>query len=246
MRLTLITTMALVLVSATALAQRDPPVWESYLCPIEVYHADRLTTSIDFDWVKDGGAHEHRQHVIYLLGYLEKKEAEILALMRDENLMRKGSYEGADGKPCTDKILDVLLAKKLVTVLARKVVDRLPTERPEEKPHLADRNYVFRFEAEFQNGALFEKISALPGFETPKPSPEKQYLRDDFKVMPFIPVNDSKYADDIAPDKKTTYDFTQGEGYGGERSWIAQYLRPLPYVFNMARLGDGNVLIYLH
>ena len=63
------------LVSPTlATAQRDAPVWESYLNRVSVYHLERLSTSIELVWEKGGGPSKNVEHQIYLLVYLQKNE----------------------------------------------------------------------------------------------------------------------------------------------------------------------------
>ena len=233
-----------------ASAQEDSPVWESYLARIAAYHPDRLSTSVEFVWEKGGGPHEHKEHQVYLLAYLQKDEKDILELMKDPRLTTKAEVQKPDGTKDDDKILDVLLARKLVIVLETTVATRTDRVANAADPKTAGTGREFPFTCKFENALLFERVRALPGFDAKAPvrvrsvDSYQDWFQEDFKLMPFIPVNDCKYADKVKPENKTDYDFTYGE-YRTDGN-IAQYMRPLPYVFTLTQLSSGEVLVYIH
>ncbi len=83
----------------------------------------------------------------------------------------------------------------------------------------------------------------LRGFDT-KSQPGSNghtWIRDEFRVIAFIPVNECKYADKVSSENKTDYDFA----YRSDADTLAQYFRPLPYIFQAKRLDDGEMLIYI-
>ena len=115
-------------------------------------------------------------------------------------------------------------------------------------PRQREGHSPFHFSFRFENEELFDHVRLLPGFDSKHPERVQgtKYYKEDFKLMPFIPVNDSGYANKVNPENKANYDFAYGEGYGGKDGKIAQYIRPLPYVFNIARLSSGEILINIH
>ena len=157
---------ASLLLTAVSNAQRDAPVWESFLDRIAVFHLDRQSTNLEFVWQKGGGPQEHVSHQVHLLAYLEKNERAILDLMANPELMNKAANEGADqdDKP-PQKILDVLLAKHLVTVLDTQVAHKIASEENAADPKTAQRANAYPFEFAFRNTDLFDRVAALPGFD---------------------------------------------------------------------------------
>ena len=64
----------------SVLAQRDPPVWDSFL-PRTVVYKEKLKTDLELTWNKGGGPREARsQAQMYLLLYHKKDEEKILEL----------------------------------------------------------------------------------------------------------------------------------------------------------------------
>ena len=81
MRIACLSTLMLLLFVSTAFAQRDAPVWETYLPKIAIYHDEinsQFAITVDFIFRKDGGPIEHSEHQAYLLAYLKKDEEQKL------------------------------------------------------------------------------------------------------------------------------------------------------------------------
>jgi hypothetical protein len=62
--------------------------------------------------------HEHTEHQMYLIAYLEKDEDEVLKLASDRSLLNKRERN-------KKVLLDVLKEKRLIAVLDSKVADRM-------------------------------------------------------------------------------------------------------------------------
>src|SRR5262245_45271294 len=81
------------LLPSVAMAQRDPPVWECYLPSITITHANDSRLAIDLVFKKETGAVEHKEHQMYLLGYLKEDEPEVLKTANDLALLNKHGKE---------------------------------------------------------------------------------------------------------------------------------------------------------
>ena len=107
---------AVSLMPLPAFAQRDAPVWEAYLASLSIYHENHGSITVDMLYKHEGGPYEHHERQMYLLAYLKRDEAEILKIASDRTLLDKT-------KP--DKMsLDVLLERKLVTILDTKAAKK--------------------------------------------------------------------------------------------------------------------------
>ena len=88
------------LLPLAAYAQRDPPIWESHLASLSIYHESRSSLTIEILYKKEGGPYEHNQHRMYLLAYLKKDEGKILALASFPTLpdrTEQGGENSGDG-----------------------------------------------------------------------------------------------------------------------------------------------------
>ena len=243
----LLSAATLLVLSASARAQRDPrsgsPFWTgSGSTTWTVFR--RASTSCGR---KGGGPGEHEEHQVYVLAYLEKNEKEILKLAKDPKLMTKGSKEQSKKKKkgkAEKKILDVLLERKLVTLLETTTSKRISSEKNKADPKTRRRTFAFPFSFRFVHKKLFEAVSSLPGFDKKGKSLGRGFTwyEQQFKLLVFIPANDSKYADKVSPKNKTHYDFA----YMLDSTTIAQYFRPLPYVFQFKKIPEGEMLVYIH
>src|SRR5262245_44046732 len=113
MRITWLSILIVFLWASTALAQRDAPVWESYLPQLAIYHDDDNRNpgiTVDFLFKKHGGPHEHTEHQAYVLVYLTKDEEQIMKLAADPEVIKKKNE-------ATKVFLDLLVEKKLVVAL---------------------------------------------------------------------------------------------------------------------------------
>ena len=70
-------------------AQRDAPVWESYLTRISIYDNNRTSSVLELDYKKEGGHYVHDHHQLYVMAYLQKDEAEILKMVPKEEAPKK-------------------------------------------------------------------------------------------------------------------------------------------------------------
>lgn len=146
-----LTLLAVLWISTPALAQRDPPVFSSYVPSIALFN-ERATLDFDLLFCKAGGPIEHTEHQMYVLGYLEKDEARILELAADKKLTSK--------KQEVEKLLlDVLEEEKLAAILDTKVSKREVVKPDEEqqprKPGQGGHSYKFSFN--LNNGSLFKR-----------------------------------------------------------------------------------------
>lgn len=237
----LILLLSLLAFQTRAVAQRDSPVWESYLDRLSIHHPVKPenATSLEFVWHKVGGAHEHKAHQVYLLAYLQENETEIMKLAKNPKWM-----EANDKKKREKKILDVLLEKQLAVVLRSKTAKRLPRDKNRIDAENLRGSFAFPFDFKLSNQKLFEVMRKLPGFDAKRSwlSGKRRWYEQQLKFLVFIPVNDSKYADKVARKDKGKYDFA----YTMDGEAIAQYFRPLPYVFQFKAWPDGKAVLYIH
>ena len=180
---------------------------------------------------------DHSQ--MYVLGYLAKDEATILKLAADKSLTYKSSKR-------EKLLLDVLVDEELVTVLETKVAKRAaspPSISPTSGRSVRSGD-CFEFAFSFDNAALFKSIGKLKNFD---PSDfiesDHRYYNDKFKLLIFVPVNDSRFATKIPAKQREHYDFA----HFMDQETVIQYFKPLPYRFQFKPLDDqeGTVLIYI-
>lgn len=218
-------------------AQRDSPVWNSYL-PRIVLFDQRTTLDFELTFKKAGGPIRQMHTQIYILGYLEKDEAKILELAVDKQLTSKSSED-------KKLLLEVLAEKKLVVVLGEKVAAR--ADKAPVISRISGRSTRFGnctdFAFSFDNSSLFKSIGKLKNFDHDSfVVSDHRYYDDKFKLMVFVPVNDCKYATRIPKEQRESYDFA----HFGDRRTIIQYFKALPYRFQFKPLEDeGVVLLYI-
>ena len=253
MKIYLFAFLAIMLNPIVAVAQRDPPVWNSFLPRIAMFD-ERTKLDFEITFKKGGGPVKQSPHAqIYVLGYLEKDESKILKLAADKKLTTKSKHRpSADltaGKKRTtepeDKLLlDLLVAEKLVTLLGNKIAKK--SEVPVVISLKSDRAVAancYDFEFSFDNSKLFESIGKLKNFDhTNFVESDHKYYNDKFKLMIFVPVNDCKYATKIPKEQRELHDFA----HFADRETILQYFKPLPYRFQFKPLDEeGVVLLYI-
>jgi hypothetical protein len=159
MKYLLLSLLAVLWISTPALAQRDPPVFSSYLPSITLFN-ERATLDFDLLFCKAGGPIEHTEHQMYVLGYLEKDEARILELAADKMLSSK-KQEGAK------LLLDVLEEEKLAVILDTKVAKRevRSRTRSNSRENLAREATRTSTAFNLDNGLLFKTIGGLKNFK---------------------------------------------------------------------------------
>lgn len=244
MRITWLAILIVLLWTATALGQRDAPVWECYLPKVSIYHEDankNPALTIDFLFRKDGGPHEHTEHQAYVLVYLKKDEEQILKLAADPQLTNKQNEK-------TKLFLDLLVEKKLVVPLESQVAKLNRTQRfsdvkgnPKPTDPLAESGFPFKFT--FTNETLFQAVGKLGNFnrENVNVVGGFTWFEDKFKLLVFVPVNDSRHATKVSPKMREMYDFANVMNF--ETALL--YFRPLPYEFGF-KTWDGGKLIYIN
>jgi hypothetical protein len=217
MRMTWLPIFAVFLWVSTAVGQRDAPVYESYLPQFSIYHDNSKghdAITIDFVFKKNGGPVEHTEHQAYILVYLKKDEEQILKLAGDSELVKKQNEK-------TNKLfLEVLVDKKLVVPLESQVAKiNSPGRRT---PRFADvrgypkrsgvdtlAKFSFPFKFTFTYETLFRSVRKLGNFssENVERFSKVTWLKDEFKFMVFVPVNDSAHATKVSPEIRKSYDF---------------------------------------
>ena len=250
MRITCLSILILLLCVPTTFGQRDAPVWESYLPKILIYHNDsngHPALTIDLLFKKNGGPHEHTEHQAYILAYLKKDEEEILKLAADPQLTKKQNEK-------TKLFLDLLVEKKLVVPLDSQVagINRTgSTQRyPDVKgnPKQADSDsitqFTFPFKFTFTYEALFQSVRKLGNFnlENVNVAGSSTWFNDKFKLIVFVPVNDSAHASKVSPKVREAYDFAGVMNF----NTALLYFRPLPYEFGFKKYQEDTLLIYIN
>jgi hypothetical protein len=233
---------------SVALAQRDPPLTECYLTSITARHAEGDRIALDLVLKKETGATEHREHQMYLLAYLQEDEAEVLKICADEALLDKRA-EG-DSK----LFLDVLLEKRLVTILETKTAPRQGFAGQDVTGKYSDgfkagrdkadflklNTFDYSFELPYHD--LFEKVATLKHFRPEEVPPGTlNFYKRKFKILAFAPVNDSKYASKVSKNIRGKPDF----GLGHDLSTPILYCRPLPYEFQFRRDSVVAMMVYI-
>ena len=248
MRMTFLSILILLLWVPTVFGQRDAPVWECYLPKISIYHDDsnrHPAITVDFLFKKHGGPGEHTEHQAYVLVYLTKDEEQILKLAADPQLTKKQNEK-------TKVFLDLLLEKKLVVPLESQVAKL----NQENKPRYADvrgtpkragvetlADFSFPFKFSFTYEKLFESVRKLGNFkiENVDDSGKEKWFEDKFKLLVFVPVNDSAQATKVSRKIREAYDFANVMNF--DTSLL--YFRPLPYEFGFKKYEE-DILIYIN
>jgi len=245
MRIAWLSILIVLLCVSTALGQRDAPVWESFLPQISVYHdaADAPRALIvDFLFMKSGGPHEHTEHQAYVLAYLKKDEEQILKLAADPQLRSKKNEK-------TKRFLDLLVEKKLVATLDSQVAKIIEMRMPRQVKlnpgsQSADTENVFPFKFTFSYETLFRAVQQLGNFDMKSVDVVGDYtwFQDKFKLIVFVPVNDSAQATKVSPELRKMYDFASLMDF--ENSLL--YFRPLPYEFQFKTYKPDGLLVYIN
>jgi len=230
-----------------AFAQRDAPVWEAYLPQFSIYHDDtnkNPAITVQFLFKKNGGPHEHTEHQAYVLLYLKKDEEEIIKLAADPELTKKKNEK-------TKLFLDLLTEKKVVVPLDSQVAKidrtpRFPDVRGYPKPETrADTlaEFAFAFKFTFTYETLFQSAQKLGNFnlENINLIGREKWFNDKFKLIVFVPVNDSAHATKVSPKIHEMYDFANAMNF----STALLYFRPLPYEFGFKKYEE-TTLIYIN
>ncbi|HET8783881.1 MAG TPA: hypothetical protein VFM63_15815 [Pyrinomonadaceae bacterium] len=246
MRMVLLPILVLLLYVPTALGQRDAPVWEAYLPKISIYHDDverHPALTIDFLFKKNGGPYEHKEHQAYVLVYLKKDEEEILKLATDPQLTTKKNEK-------TKLFLDLLVEKKLVVSLDSQVAKigrtpRFPDVRGTPKNAGADTldQFSFAYKFTFTYDALFQSVQKLGHFSIQNVNVvgSSTWFDDKFKLIVFVPVNDSLHATKVSPKIREAYDFAAVMNF----NTALLYFRPLPYEFQFKKYQQ-DTLVYIN
>lgn len=248
MRIAWLSILIVLLWASTAVAQRDAPVWECYLPKVLIYRDEsnsRPALTVDFLFKKHGGPHEHTEHQAYVLAYLKKDEEQILKLAADPQLITKKNEK-------TKLFLDVLAEKKLVVPLDSQVA-KLNQESPARyadvkgnpKRACADTlaDFTFPFKFTFTYDALFLAVQKLGSFNSKgvNVAGSSTWFDDKFKLLVFVPVNDSAQATKVSAKLREMYDFANVMDF--QTSLL--YFRPLPYEFGFKKYGE-DVMIYIN
>ena len=225
-------------------AQRDAPVWESYLPKISIYEdiSNRQPAiTVDFLFKKNGGPHEHTEHQAYVLVYLKNDEEQILKLAADAELTKKKNEKS---------FLDLLVEKKLVVSLDSQVakIERTPrfadvSGNPKRTGAETVVDFSFPFKFTFTYDTLFQSVQKLGNFhlENVNVVGSEKWFEDKFKLLVLIPVNDSRLATKVSPQIRQAYDFANVMNF----KTALLYFRPLPYELQFKKYGD-ETLIYIN
>lgn len=232
---------------STAVAQRDAPVWESYLPKVSIYHdggRQKPALTLDFLFKKNGGPHEHVEHQAYVLVYLKQDEEQIMKLAGDAELTKKENEK-------TKLFLDLLVEKKLVFPLDSKVAKITRTPRFEDVrgnprsysiEELVGSSFAFKFS--FTYDTLFQSVSKLGNFhpEKAEASGSETWFEEKFKFIVFVPVNNSRHATKVSKELRETWDFANAMN-----TYTALlYFRPLPYEFGFKKYREDKPLVYIN
>jgi hypothetical protein len=192
--------------------------------------------------MKSGGPHEHTEHQAYVLAYLKKDEEQILKLAADPQLRNKKNEK-------TKRFLDVLVERKLVVTLDSQVAKIIETRLPRQvelspKSQSADTEYVFPFKFTFSYERLFRSVQQLGNFDIKSVDIAGDYtwFEDKFKLIVFVPVNDSAQATKVSAELRKMYDFTNLMDF--ENSLL--YFRPLPYEFQFKKYKEDHLMVYIN
>jgi hypothetical protein len=247
MRIACLSILIMLFCVSTAFAQRDAPVWESYLPRVSIYHSgDRSNgaLTVDFLFKKNGGPHEHVEHQAYVLVCLKQDEEEILKLAADPELTKKENEKNK-------LFLDLLVEKKLVVALDSQVakINRTPrfedvrgNPRSSGADDLAAFSFAYKFI--FTYDTLFKSVSKLGNFrpENAKASGSETWFDEKFKLIVFVPVNNSRHATKVSKELRETWDFANVMN----TFTALLYFRPLPYEFGFKKYREDVPLVYIN
>jgi len=135
--------------------------------------------------------------------------------------------------------------EKLATVLDIQVAkhEEVKPDYRDKPRRMARGDYSFKYSFSFNNSSLFKSIRKLKHFDAKNfVDSDHRYYEDKFKLMIFVPVNDSKYAAKVSKELRATPDFA----HFMDSETILLYFKPLPYRFQFKPLDEeGVVLIYV-
>lgn len=232
---------------STAFAQRDAPVWESYLPKVSIYHdggRQNPSLTLDFLFKKNGGPYEHIEHQAYILVYLKQDEDQIMKLAGDAELTNKE-------KEKTKLFLDLLVEKKLVALLESQVarINRTPrfedvrgNPRSYSIEELVGSSFAFKFT--FTYDTLFQSARKLGNFhpENAEVSGSETWFHEKFKMIVFVPVNNSRHATKVSKELREKWDFANVMN----TTTALLYFRPLPYEFSFKKYREDKPLVYIN
>jgi len=247
MRIASISILITLLYVSTTFAQRDAPVWESYLPKVLIYHdggRQNPALTVDFLFKKNGGPHEHVEHQAYVLVYLKQDEEQIMKLAGDAELTKKKNEK-------TKLFLDLLVEKKLVAPLESQVakINRTPrfedvrgNPRSSGVEELVGSSFAFKFT--FTYDTLFQSVRKLGNFrpENARVVGSETSFDEKFKMIVFVPVNDSRHATKVSKELREMYDFANTMNF----DTALLYFRPLPYEFSFRKYREENPLVYIN
>ncbi|MEM6471898.1 MAG: hypothetical protein AAF802_20230 [Planctomycetota bacterium] len=235
MKTALILFFVLVACPVVAQAQRDAPVWHSFLPRISLFD-ERKTLDFEITFKKAGGPKEQSSHSqVYVLAYLEKDESRIQELADNKELTTKSDKKD-------ELLLDVLVNEGLVALLETKVAKESedPVVISPRSGRASRGSSCYDFEFSFDNRKLFETIGKLKSFDhTNFVDSAYRYYNDKFKLMIFVPVNDCRYATKIPRQQREFHDFA----HFMDSETIIQYFKPLPYRFQFKPLDDEGIVL---
>ena len=217
-------------------AQRDAPVWDSHLGSTSVYKSDKLSLNVDLVYRKTGGPIDHTEHQLELYACLDRDVPAILKIADRKSLLDKQSKE--------KQFLDVLLDAKLLTKLESKVAKR-SNPRIKDDKLTPEQKWVgaFQYRFQFANQSLFESAGKLSGFDPKKTQKTTSYetFDDKFRIIAFVPVNDSKYSTKVADEVRASPDFA----HFMDIQTPILYFKPLAQRFQFNRTPGGEILLYI-
>lgn len=232
--------------SVDVMAQRDAPVWSSYLPRIALFDE---RTSLDFEvtFNRCGGPVEQSSTQMYVLAYLDKDEKQILEIAANEKYVKKPKKPATPNEATDNEnlLIDHLVKEKLAIVLETKVAKSM--EKPPTISTTTGRavrgGRCSDFAFSFDNATLFRSVGKLKNFDSLAfVDSDNRYYNDKFKLMIFVPVNDCVYATLIPKEQRDFYDFA----HFMDSETIVQYFKPLPYRFQFKPLrSEDAVLIYI-
>src|SRR5262249_54543561 len=100
------------------------------------------------------------------------------------------------------------------------------------------------FKFSFTYETLFSSLQKLGNFRADNvtDSGSTMWFNDKFKLLVFIPVNDSPYATKVSAELRKRDDFASVMEF--ETSLL--YFRPLPYELNFTKYRESKLLLYIN
>jgi hypothetical protein len=104
-------------------------------------------------------------------------------------------------------------------------------------------DFSFPFKFTFTHEKLFQSVRKLGNFnlENVNVVGKSTWYEDKFKLIVFVPVNDSKHANKVSSKLRESDDFANGMDF--ETALL--YFRPLPYEFGFKKYEE-DMLIYIN